>query len=192
MRVLRDVRVVLSQGPCLFFLTLPPRSEIAMSGGPFAQDESAFMEELLLGIDSSFFDSGLSPDPSPRKRKRASCEPPDPQITSTRTVVGRGPICTPTKKKSRQSHAFGEADLASLFEGAENWDWDEGLSPVRSKPSVSAFGSIHCFKCRVFFIQTNVYLAPPEDDEKHMRCVVESIEHCGSTKVWPDNNSRIA
>ncbi|KAL5490161.1 DNA2 [Sanghuangporus weigelae] len=136
-----------------------------MRGKPSAQDESAFMEDLLLGIDSSFFDTALSPDPTPKKRKRTFCEPPESQNTSTQSTVDFGAAHTPTKKKSRPSDTLGGADLVALFEGAENWDWDDAFSPVRKRPI------------------SNVSLTPPGEEETYIRCVVESVEQCGSTKT---------
>ncbi|KAL5511792.1 DNA2 [Sanghuangporus vaninii] len=136
-----------------------------MRGKPSAQDESAFMEDLLLGIDSSFFDTALSPDPTPKKRKRTFCEPPESQIASKQSTLDFGAGHTPTKKKLRPSDTLGEADLVTLFEGAENWDWDDGLSPVRKRPI------------------SNASLAPLGEEETYIRCVVESVEQCGSTKT---------
>ena len=43
---------------------------------------------------------------------------------------------TPTRNR-RQT--VNDVDIAALLEGAEDWDWDDMLSPVRKKPVVCLF-----------------------------------------------------
>lgn len=81
-------------------------------------DELSFMNGLLAGIDNSFFDAVPSPDPSPKKIKASakSCAKP------------AGIECnssSPNVKGTTKSNEVTESDLASLLEGAENWDWND-------------------------------------------------------------------
>lgn len=85
------------------------------------------MELLLSGIDGSMFDAQPSPDPTPRKRKATGTRSNPP---SSRNETKAQP------EKVREENAHQEEDIAALLEGAENWDWDDILSPPRKKPKV--------------------------------------------------------
>ena len=80
-------------------------------------DESAFMDGLLAGIDSSFFDAVPSPAPSPKKARRPPSVPAASDTTQT--------VPTRTSGNAGVSHTNEESALAQLLEGAEDWDWDD-------------------------------------------------------------------
>ncbi|KAH8109923.1 Dna2-domain-containing protein [Phellopilus nigrolimitatus] len=113
---------------------------------PTVQDEASFMEGLLSGIDSSFFDAVPSPDPTPKK----------PQCTTTI------PRCTGSPSPQKLE---GDVDLGALLEGAEDWDWDdmnddlfssvEDKSVVRNSTSAPTVLS---------------------EEEPTFRCIVETVE----------------
>lgn len=67
------------------------------------------MDDLLSGLNDSFFDAVPSPDPSPVKPK-----------TNAARIL---PI-TP-KRESSLAMSVEDVDMTALMEGAENWDWDD-------------------------------------------------------------------
>ena len=96
---------------------------------PSAQDEAQFMELLLSGIDASIFDGAPSPDPTPKKRKTGTAR-------TNATPVKRENHAQPEKRTAEKENIFREEDIAALLEGAEDWDWDDILTPPRKKPKV--------------------------------------------------------
>jgi DNA replication ATP-dependent helicase Dna2 len=92
---------------------------------PSAQDEANFMDLLLSGIDATIFDIQPSPDRPSAKRKSTSRDIESKQIRDA----------TSTNNKRIQGAAVDE-DITALLEGAENWVWDDVISPVKKKPKV--------------------------------------------------------
>ncbi|EJD05682.1 Dna2-domain-containing protein [Fomitiporia mediterranea MF3/22] len=128
-----------------------------------AQDEAVFMQELLSGVDSSFFDAVPSPDPTPKKRKR-----PTEELSENKHLSGQkenANVVFESAKKKPRALGSQDYDIAALLEGAEDWDWDDMLSPVRKKPAV-----------RMAIPST------PDPSASVFRCTVESIEHDRLTK----------
>jgi hypothetical protein len=106
--------------------------------------EKDFMASLIGDIEASFFNDAPSPattpvKATPRKRARSLTKPPP------NTVAGPS---TPTRSAKRgktekadenvplkiKEEAAGE-DLDALLDGAEDWAWDDMLSPQKPKPS---------------------------------------------------------
>lgn len=98
------------------------------------------MQDLLAGIDDSFFNAVPSPDP-PRKR-----------VSSTKIQLSPVRCLFKTPKKNRDSrvvsplahHSSAQKNnddaenIAFLLEGAEDWDWDDMnadfLTPKKATP----------------------------------------------------------
>lgn len=117
---------------------------------PSEQDEASFMNDLLAGIDASFFDAVPSPDPVSKKQPKkyfVTPAPPRPTPTLMQNVMTEE---EPKSKKRRVSGALANEveDIDALLEGAEGWDWDDMeedfLSPrKRKKNKVS--GTVRAF-----------------------------------------------
>lgn len=108
---------------------------------PSATDEEVFMADLLSGANSSFWDAVPSPDPTPKKRKRPTRDLPDIQPeTNSQASIGTQNIDIDAGRKPKKYESSCSAeDIAALLEGAEDWDWDDMLSPVKKKPAVCHF-----------------------------------------------------
>lgn len=75
------------------------------------------MDDLLTGLNDSFFDAVPSPDPSPVKPK---------------PVIQRTPLKSKSKIRPKLEPkteplvaSVGDVDMAALVDGAESWDWDD-------------------------------------------------------------------
>ncbi|KAF7299539.1 DNA replication helicase [Mycena chlorophos] len=117
---------------------------------PTAEEEAEFMKNLMLDLDDAFWNATPTPDPTPAK--------PTPNASSSTLPT------TPTKsrvaaaKPNGNSVALEDVDMGQLLEGAEDWDWDDMLSPVKPKP-----------KPKPKAMEVPVHLPPP-----YIRCIVES------------------
>lgn len=105
----------------LSFLIMPPviHSE---------QEESDFMNDLLFGVDDSFFNAVPSPDPTPKKGHVLG------RTTSRLSLIQRTPTKNRTPRKAlvksplstrKNASAGNDQGLDLLLEGAESWDWDD-------------------------------------------------------------------
>ncbi|KAK0443455.1 AAA domain-containing protein [Armillaria borealis] len=112
-----------------------------------ANEEDAFMQDLLSGLDDSFWNASPTPDPSPAKPKQKT----------TRLKQEEKRPSTPPKPVSAQN-----LNLSELLEGAEDWDFsDDFLTPkkeVKKKeiplkslqpPAQRSFKSAACTRCIV-------------------------------------------
>ncbi|KAK0235314.1 AAA domain-containing protein [Armillaria nabsnona] len=101
-----------------------------------ANEEEAFMQDLLFGLDDSFWNA--SPTPSPAK----------PNQKTARITHEEKPPSTPPKPVSAQN-----LNLSKLLEGAEDWDLsDDFLTPkkeVKKKDFPKSFKSAACTRCIV-------------------------------------------
>ena len=86
------------------------------------------MNDLLSGIDDSFFDAVPTPEPTPKKDRV------DGGAASRLSLLQKTPSKQKTPKKhlaksplsARQSARVNAANnMDALLEGAENWDWDD-------------------------------------------------------------------
>lgn len=77
-------------------------------------EEQAFMDDLLTGLDDSFFTAIPSPDPSPVKRRSPS----------KRLPVTPKKFQRKSPKKSVLT-SVEDVDMRVLMEGAEDWNWDD-------------------------------------------------------------------
>ncbi|KAK0473383.1 DNA replication factor Dna2-domain-containing protein [Armillaria novae-zelandiae] len=111
-----------------------------------ANEEDAFMQDLLSGLDDSFWNASPTPDPSPAKSKQKT----------TRIKHEKKRPSTPPKPASRN------LNLSELLEGAEDWDFsDDFLTPKKdvkkndilikplSQPTRKSFESAACTRCIV-------------------------------------------
>jgi hypothetical protein len=99
-----------------------------------ANDEAAFMADLLGGLDDSFWTAVPTPDPSPVK---PSVPRPDssPSKRQTQNLVASQRPCTAATYPTPSSKGLsaGEVGVSELLQGAENWDWDDDLlTPQKS------------------------------------------------------------
>ena len=76
---------------------------------PNAEDEAAFMQQLLAGMDVLVPEEKPIPSPSP----------PSPRPPATPSKRQRR---TPSKSPRKKSQSDAEHDFASLCDGAEDWD----------------------------------------------------------------------
>ena len=92
---------------------------------PTAQDEANFMEDLLSGIDASFFDAVPSPDPISKKQPEKLTTPyKRPKITPINNT--NQPIMKDCKaNQCETTKSVRDVDMDALLEGAEAWDWDD-------------------------------------------------------------------
>ncbi|KAI0045795.1 hypothetical protein FA95DRAFT_90910 [Auriscalpium vulgare] len=144
---------------------------------PSSAEEDAFMNDLLSGINDSFFDAVPTPDPSPAK-------PPPPQ---SHAPIAHSVLTTPTKprkirrytpspvKRRVTSPAIGKSFVVGDLdvEDAAGWDWDaiSDYVPTPKKPPSS---------------KQKVPLPVDEDEyepEPCTRCIILAIED-----VWVGDN----
>ncbi|CAL1710756.1 unnamed protein product [Somion occarium] len=92
------------------------------------QEESDFMNDLLFGVDDSFFNAVPSPDPTPKKGHVLG------RTTSRLSLIQRTPTKNRTPRKAlvksplstrKNASAGNDQGLDLLLEGAESWDWDD-------------------------------------------------------------------
>ncbi|KAK0186636.1 DNA replication factor Dna2-domain-containing protein [Armillaria mellea] len=111
-----------------------------------ANEEDAFMQDLLSGLDDSFWNASPTPDPSPAKPRRET----------TRIKHEEKRPSTPPKPVTQ------DLNLSELLEGAEDWDFsDDFLTPKKDvkkkeiplKPlpqtAQRSFKSAPCTRCIV-------------------------------------------
>lgn len=113
------------------------------------------MADLLAGIDESFFDAVPSPD-RPSRTRNTITSPLHSRLLSAKSSPLRNKCLmkTPTKTRAptNQEHVASpseRAKIASLLEGAENWDWDDMNDDFMTpkKPSASTYGSSASSAC---------------------------------------------
>ncbi|KAF7984152.1 hypothetical protein HWV62_16810 [Athelia sp. TMB] len=114
-----------------------------------SEEEQAFMNDLLSGLDDSFFNAIPSPDPSPVKRRS-----PQKRLPMTPKKLRRK-----SPKKSVTAN-IEDIDMSALMEGAEDWNWDDMeadfLTPEKKKaPSAQRSGYMRdpCTRCIVEAIE---------------------------------------
>lgn len=111
-------------------------------------DDSAFMEELLSGIDASFFDADLSSPDRPSAVHGGNLNTGSRYTSLLKTPTKtRGP-----KEASRSPYArkcaplehlpsLHQEDVGDLLVGAEDWDWDDMnsdfMTPQKNKKVVN-------------------------------------------------------
>ncbi|EIN04726.1 Dna2-domain-containing protein [Punctularia strigosozonata HHB-11173 SS5] len=135
-----------------------------------AAEEAAFMSELLSGLDDSFFNSSSplasparhSPRKHPKKHHKRSSPAPRPRSTPLSPLSSRSPK-KPTHKLENVQAA--DVDLAALTAGAEDWDWEDMLTPKKSRSPHKS----HRDECT--------------------RCVVESIDELEQSAIYSTHSS---
>ncbi|THH05716.1 hypothetical protein EW145_g4595 [Phellinidium pouzarii] len=125
---------------------------------PSAQEEASFMEDLLSGIDSSFFDAMPSPDPTPQKNKERS--------TRSNAGTDQQKQTTDLSTEARTARKDLSFDMAALLEGAEDWDWND------------MYDDLH-FPERNSTAKSETVNSPREEREPVFRCIVQSLGWCG-------------
>ncbi|PBK88865.1 Dna2-domain-containing protein [Armillaria gallica] len=128
-----------------------------------ANEEDAFMQNLLSGLDDSFWNASPTPDPSPAKPKQKT----------TRIIHEEKRPSTPPKPA-------GVLNLAELLEGAEDWDFsDVFLTPkkeVKKKeiPVCKArfVRSAACTRCIVQAVEEHQNLIVKVDGSKEKRSII--------------------
>ncbi|RDB29779.1 DNA replication ATP-dependent helicase/nuclease dna2 [Hypsizygus marmoreus] len=133
-----------------------------------ANDEAAFMADLLVDMDDSFWNSAPTPDSSPRK-------PPSRHLSTPRRPKTRdkpsksSTLDVPSPSKVFSAEGF---DMTELLEGAEDWDWDDTMSDiVTPKKSPRKHKTI-------------IPKATPYVPETCTRCTVESISESEHDKYY--------
>lgn len=94
-------------------------------------DELSFMNDLLAGIDGSFFDATPSPATTPRK----VFNKPTPQSIAKQT----GP-----EHPGNVAEKLNDHDLDALLEGAGEWDWDDMEKDVKATSSSELLDDFRC------------------------------------------------
>lgn len=102
-------------------------------------EEEDFMNNLLEGLNDSFFDAVPSPDPSPVKHRQS--RPPHSHSIIHATPINSKSTSKPAKKLNNGGASsvvdVQDVDMAALVEGAEHWDWDDMesdfLTPKKEK-----------------------------------------------------------
>ncbi|KAK0199920.1 DNA replication factor Dna2-domain-containing protein [Desarmillaria ectypa] len=126
-----------------------------------ASEEDAFMQDLLLGLDDSFWNASPTPDPSPAKPK---------QKTTRITHEEKRPS-TPPKALSTKNF-----NLSDLLEGSEDWDFsDDFLTPkkeVKKKEIPHSFKAAACTRCIVQAIEERQNLIVRVDGSKEKRSII--------------------
>lgn len=92
-----------------------------------ANEEAAFMADLLVDLDDTFWNAVPTPDPSPKK--------PAPSWLTTpkrhpRNQPSDSLSCTTSAPSPSKIFSAGDVDMTALLEGAEDWDWDDSNSDV--------------------------------------------------------------
>ncbi|GLB41287.1 putative DNA replication factor Dna2 [Lyophyllum shimeji] len=121
--------------------------------------EAAFMADLLVDLDSSFWNAVPTPDPSPRK-------PTPTQILTPRRRDAQNPAVKPLAPSPSKVFSAGEVDMATLLEGAENWDWDDMNSDVLTPKKTPRKGKTKA---------DDVQELPRYIPETCTRCIVELV-----------------
>ena len=130
-------------------------------------EEAAFMQDLLAGIDDSFFAAVPSPDP-PRRRVsntkiqlspvRCLFKTPKKQRHRDGRVTSPLALRSPPRQKCSESE-----NLALLIEGAEGWDWDDMnsdfMTPKKATPRKIKVG--HRSNAKLFKLIHGIYRALP-------------------------------
>lgn len=113
------------------------------------------MQDLLAGIDDSFFNSVPSPD-QPRKRAPSKTRvhlSPVRCAFKTPEKQRHGRVATPKNARSpgQAKENVGTEDLAALVEGAEGWDWEDMhadfLTPKKATPRKPKVRRLDCLAC---------------------------------------------
>ncbi|PBK71331.1 Dna2-domain-containing protein [Armillaria solidipes] len=126
-----------------------------------ANEEDAFMRDLLSGLDDSFWNA--SPTPSPAKPKQKT----------TRLKQEEKQPSTPPKPVSAQN-----LNLSELLEGAEDWDFsDDFLTPKKElkslqPPAQRSFKSAACTRCIVQAVEEHQNLIVRVDGSKEKRSII--------------------
>ncbi|KAJ7095853.1 DNA replication factor Dna2-domain-containing protein [Mycena belliarum] len=100
---------------------------------PTAAEEAEFMKSLLSDMDESFWNAVPTPDPTPVKPPLAESSLANKFITPTKPSRR-----TPCVASHPESISAGDVDMATLLDGAEDWDWSDMnsdfISPVKKSP----------------------------------------------------------
>lgn len=149
------------------------------------KEEEAFLNDLLSGLNESFFDAVPSPDPSPAKPTR------------TRNVRNYTPVKPKRETKSPLITKTEDVDMAALMEGAEDWDWDDMeadfLTPKKKtqkrdpiKSSGSEYTRETCTRCIVEQIDEI------ENGGRYEKVRLRAVEvtYCTKTLAAPDSQTR--
>jgi DNA replication ATP-dependent helicase Dna2 len=121
---------------------------------PSLEEENAFMDDLLSGLDADdFFNQTPS---SPLKSPIKSGHTP----SITKKSIGTASPKTPARKRlNKTAHATPrklptQGDLDALVEGAEDWDWDDMLSsPLKGGSTVCQLHDSYAFLGEVIVSQ---------------------------------------
>ncbi|KAI5119550.1 hypothetical protein M0805_008536 [Coniferiporia weirii] len=132
----------------------------------FTQDEAIFMQSLLSGVDSSYFDPVPSSDYNPKRSKKASaesiaCTQENPNC-KTDALLTESDVATVTNSPA----GSGDIDLATLLEGAEDWDWSDMTDDLLSSASEKV-------------AKSKPAKASVESQQPVFRCTVQSMDLCG-------------
>ncbi|KAI0339345.1 Dna2-domain-containing protein [Trametopsis cervina] len=134
-------------------------------------EESAFMADLLAGIDDSFFDAVPSPDRSvrtlrtPVKSSRSSHSVSRSSLIEVKCTVG-----TPTKPKLKTGEHESVENIQALLEGAEHWDWDDMNSDFMTPQKRKYNGPIN-YPRSVFLLGI-----PSLGDERAYRSLIVAVQ----------------
>ncbi|KAF8066980.1 AAA domain-containing protein [Lyophyllum atratum] len=135
-----------------------------------ADAEAAFMADLLVDLDDSFWNAVPTPDSSPKKS--APIQVFTPRRRDARNIAGEPRAPSPSKVFSA-----GVVDMAALLEGAENWDWDDMNSDIIT-PKKSP---------RKSKTKSNVPQSTPYIPETCTRCTVESVTQSDYSEHFQKN-----
>ncbi|KAK0217033.1 AAA domain-containing protein [Armillaria fumosa] len=125
-------------------------------------EEDAFMQDLLSGLDDSFWNASPTPDPSPAKSRQKT----------TRIKHEEKRPSTPPKSVSQN------LNLSELLEGAEDWDFsDDFLTPKKDlktlpQPAQRSFESAACTRCIVQAVEEHQNLIVRVDGSKEKRSII--------------------
>jgi hypothetical protein len=110
---------------------------------PTTAQESAFLDDLLAGVDLDTFTYIPSPDTTPVKSISSR---PTKRPRSRSPAKFSSSLLTPTKKENKSKklsakpldETIGNTEnqqLHDLLEGADEWDWDDWNTPKKVKSS---------------------------------------------------------
>lgn len=156
-----------------------------------AAEEDDFMKNLLSGINDDFFLAHPSPHTTPSKpRQTLTCVSSPENLHKPMYSIPSTPNSqrSTTKKRKRNPRTDGvnqeQVDLEGLLMGADDWDWNDMVSPTHIKvkrrteyPQSSEHGQ-----------STSKSKPTPSpvsslSDESCTRCLVESVEDVAENGV---------
>jgi DNA replication ATP-dependent helicase Dna2 len=92
----------------------------------------SMFNDLVQGLDDSFWSAVPSPDPSPVKQKKVLLATP----------------CTPTKSRQPKKilSSIDDYDITTFLEGSENWDLDaDPFTPIKPSSTTEKVSILYYF-----------------------------------------------